>query len=471
MKKKYLKNDRVRPRPSSWRDCPLPLLPDVSSGIWLADEFCVFFQCLLKKEWRLPFYCYCIRSEATVRQSEYGSEFDTFRQFAICRSSVLTLISVATISLLAMEASLRLSGTSTHLNRRVPITLFRGSLRTAPHLSNASNHIPTVHLFSSPIGIYCPSIPCPSAFLDVSRSSSSFPKSNLLGFPLSLSATHISPSCSADGYSDFSVSKSEEGLFKPAGRPRFDDLGDQGLSAAKNPIFTTVLLGWLGAETKHLRRGVERRIAELAEELISWLSEKEKDGRERGLLFHTFSNTGWLAYGALLDNLQQKGDFMQNIKGCIIDSGGDPEINPQVWAAGFSAALLKKGSPLKHSDTSPADNKTWVEKLLLNILKILFSNLLMLPHVNRRLRRIVNILSNQQPPCPQLFFYSTADKVIPFRSIELFIAQQKNSGKEVVAYNFDSSPHVDHLRSFPGIYSTKISEFLIKCISTADMTK
>jgi hypothetical protein len=81
-----------------------------------------------------------------------------------------------------------------------------------------------------------------------------------------------------------------------------------------------VLLGWLGARQKHLRRyadlyrergvgavrfvvpvrelvgldlgrRVERRVADLSEEIAAWCDAD----RRRTLLFHTFSNTGWLA--------------------------------------------------------------------------------------------------------------------------------------------------------------------------------
>lgn len=83
-----------------------------------------------------------------------------------------------------------------------------------------------------------------------------------------------------------------------------------------------VMLGWLGAKPKHLRRYVEmynakgihavtfvasvmdvlsfdlgkkleERVWNLADELAAWLS--DQGGRDRVLIFHTFSNTGWLA--------------------------------------------------------------------------------------------------------------------------------------------------------------------------------
>lgn len=94
----------------------------------------------------------------------------------------------------------------------------------------------------------------------------------------------------------------------------------------RKPVLTVVLLGWLGAEQKHLKkyaewynaRGIqavtfvipmtdvlsfnvvgkaEEQLNTLAHDLAQWLCEKEGDTiaeGEKQLMFHTFSNTGWL---------------------------------------------------------------------------------------------------------------------------------------------------------------------------------
>lgn len=36
------------------------------------------------------------------------------------------------------------------------------------------------------------------------------------------------------------------------------------------------------------------------------------------------------SYGSILENLQTRPDIIEKIKGCVIDSGADPEISPQV---------------------------------------------------------------------------------------------------------------------------------------------
>ncbi|CAI5502179.1 unnamed protein product [Closterium sp. Naga37s-1] len=148
-----------------------------------------------------------------------------------------------------------------------------------------------------------------------------------------------------------------------------------------------VLLGWLGAQQRHIRqyatwynaRGIDAigfvipftdifsvRLGEKAElhvddlvtELERWLLEGANRGATHGaihgglggggcrtLLFHTFSNTGWIAYGAALLRLQRKyGKAAVDgiIKGCVVDSAPTLEEDPKVCASGFSAAILQK---------------------------------------------------------------------------------------------------------------------------------
>lgn len=279
-----------------------------------------------------------------------------------------------------------------------------------------------------------------------------------------------------------------------------DVSGSSDCSLAKSRT-VVILLGWLGSKQKHLKkyadwytsRGfhvitftfpmaeiltyqvggkAEQNIDLLVNHLADWLEEEHG----KNLVFHTFSNTGWLTYGVILEKFQkQDPSLVGRIKGCIVDSAPVAAPDPQVWASGFSAAFLKKRSVatkvhigsnesnievLVGSKTLAETKPAATEAALLVILENFFEVILNLPTVNRRLSDVLSLLLSGQPPCPQLYIYSSADRVIPARSVESFVEEQRRAGHEVRACNFVSTPHVDHFRNDPELYGTQLSQFL-----------
>ncbi|XP_047078409.1 transmembrane protein 53-like [Lolium rigidum] len=266
-----------------------------------------------------------------------------------------------------------------------------------------------------------------------------------------------------------------------------------------------VLLGWLGSKQKHLKRyaewytsrgfhavtftlpmsdivsynvrgKAEKNVEMLSEHLADWV--REEDGKK--IVFHTFSNTGWLCYGVILENLQrQDPSAVHKIKGSIVDSAPVAVPDSQVWALGFSAAIMKKHSVATKgaisNDTrsdvlvveSQRDLKpAATEAVLLSALEKFFDVVLNYPAINRRLSGVMEILSSNQPNCPQLYIYSSADRVIPAKSVESFVESQRKAGCEVRSCDFVSSPHVDHYRSNPGLYTSELTKFLEDCVLT-----
>ncbi|KAG5378002.1 hypothetical protein IGI04_025844 [Brassica rapa subsp. trilocularis] len=101
--------------------------------------------------------------------------------------------------------------------------------------------------------------------------------------------------------------------------------------------------------------------------------------------------------------------------------------------------------------------------MMLSSLEKLFPIILNIPDVNMRLTKIIEKLYENHPPCPQLYLYSSGDKVVPSHSVELWIKEQQKIGRKIHSFSFRSSPHVEHYRNFPDLYSSQLHNFLQDC--------
>ncbi|CAL1387930.1 unnamed protein product [Linum trigynum] len=284
--------------------------------------------------------------------------------------------------------------------------------------------------------------------------------------------------------------------------------GSSDCSSAKSRT-VVVLLGWLGSKQRHLKKyaewytsmgfhaitftfpmsevlsyqvggKAEQDVELLVNHLADWLDDEPgKNKEKKNVVFHTFSNTGWLTYGAILEKFrEQDPSLVERIRACVVDSAPVAAPDPQVWASGFCAAFLKKNSVATKghaisdvelrvgtvkSLNQPA-KPALTEAALQVVLEKFFGVVLNLPTVNKRLSDILSVLSSDQPRCPQLYIYSSADRVIPAGSVESFIEKQKKAGHEVRACNFVSTPHVDHFRSDPKLYTSQLAQFIDDCV-------
>ncbi|XP_042386704.1 uncharacterized protein LOC121978422 [Zingiber officinale] len=64
-----------------------------------------------------------------------------------------------------------------------------------------------------------------------------------------------------------------------------------------------------------------------------------------------------------------------------------------------------------------------------------------------RLTDVLELLTSEQPKCPHLYIYSSADQVIPAKSVESFIERQRRAGHEVRAEHVISCHHLTWITS------------------------
>ena len=172
----------------------------------------------------------------------------------------------------------------------------------------------------------------------------------------------------------------------------------------------------------------------------------EHDGRPAPILFHCFSNTGWLAYCGLLADLEaRRPDVLARVAGAVVDSAPHAAPCPTVFAAGFMTALSRGAAPDPRSRKFRAARaffQAWLQGPRKRELK----------SVVRSEARLANY--------PQLYVYSDDDHVIPPASVESAAATHAAAGRQVSLLRLTNSVHVAHLRHHRAAYLAALDAFL-----------
>jgi hypothetical protein len=259
-----------------------------------------------------------------------------------------------------------------------------------------------------------------------------------------------------------------------------------------------LLLGWLGSQKQHLDKYAEMYqgilnadVAILQPSLLQTaipslahrgvfkffddtLATKQKDGP---VLVHCMSNAGWLAFGTILHltsfasaegtspalndpRLQSALAFKDRIlnnrlRGIVIDSAPSYAL-PGIWARGTVAAALGKSAETINEDLPST----------VAAVQHLAERYLALPSISRHLRQTRAAWTSQLPlDVPQLYLYSTADNLIPFKQIESFIQGQQQRGVAISSHSWDDSGHCEHLRVHPEQYTRLVHSFVERCLT------
>ncbi|XP_037779879.1 transmembrane protein 53-A-like isoform X2 [Penaeus monodon] len=199
-----------------------------------------------------------------------------------------------------------------------------------------------------------------------------------------------------------------------------------GANGEKEPV--VFLLGWLGAEDRHLAKYCS--------------------------IYNQRGNNGSVLYYYITQAMEE--DVAPNlmVKGCIFDSTPSPR-------------RLYSGVRAIYEVTS---GSVWM-KLCASVGMMLF---LMGWRVLSVLWTIISGKLPNTPPwalvedkarCPQLFLYSRADKLINYNDVEYFVAERQKLGVPVVTKCWDDSAHVQHYRVHPDSYSSSVYSFINMCLS------
>ncbi|XP_003975939.2 transmembrane protein 53 [Takifugu rubripes] len=248
----------------------------------------------------------------------------------------------------------------------------------------------------------------------------------------------------------------------------------------KEPV--VILLGWAGCKDKHLSKYSSiyneqgcvtlrytaplktifisesfgyKELKSTALKLLEILYDYEVENSP--VLFHVFSNGGFMLYRYIVDLLHTDKQFGSLcVIGAVVDSApGSRNVRGAMRA--LNATLGPDVSPVLRSAL-----------LALFAVSVLVLRVILYPLTKYIHKNHYDAVRERPPGWPHLHLYSTADQVIRHRDIETFMDALKQKGVPVESFDFVSTPHVGHFRKFPEQYALNCRNFLAACVKDSE---
>ncbi|XP_028833733.1 transmembrane protein 53 [Denticeps clupeoides] len=251
----------------------------------------------------------------------------------------------------------------------------------------------------------------------------------------------------------------------------------------KEPV--VILLGWAGCKDKHLSKYSNmyneqgcvticyiaplktvfisesfgyKELRRTASRLLEILYDYEVENRP--VLFHVFSNGGFMLYRYVVELLRGHAQFgTLHVLGTVVDCApGSGNVR----------------GALRALSTSLGPNVSIAARyflLALFAVAVVLLRIVLYPLTKYFHKNHYDAMMDRPAPWPQLYLYSRADRVIRHRDVERMVAVLRGRGLSVESFDFVTPAHVSLFRDFPEDYSRRCRDFLEVCMSSTRGTE
>eukprot|EP00033_Pygsuia_biforma_P000340 GCRY01000413.1.p1 GENE.GCRY01000413.1~~GCRY01000413.1.p1 ORF type:complete len:325 (+),score=74.06 GCRY01000413.1:579-1553(+) len=187
----------------------------------------------------------------------------------------------------------------------------------------------------------------------------------------------------------------------------------------------------------------------------------------RPTFVHTMSGNGLNFYAHIVSAIhrlpeEEKQWWKQSLVGCVVDSA-PPPLSPNAFVLGTVDSIAGILSAGKNVDGTSQKLLPKLEPFLTPLYRSI---------LNRRknhmtaLEDAVLCTAPDLPAPSYLYIYGGADELVPPAHVESWVQRHAATGASVAKTIIPNSPHVQHLRVRPDLYTRAVRSFVRECLES-----